>query len=76
MSNKQINQLLSHCNGIADSLNINFQHHAGIYRGSKLLYTGCNNSRNCFNGRCICYSTHAEMDVLQQLLKGEVRTTI
>lgn len=53
-----------------------FLHHSAIYKGGKPLYTGCNNDRTVFNGRAVCYSTHAEMDVLIKLLKGEARTAI
>lgn len=53
-----------------------FLHHSGIYKNGKPLFTGCNNDRNVFNNRVMCYSTHAEMDVLIKLLKGEARTTI
>ena len=53
-----------------------FQHFSGIYKNGKVVYRGSNHLRNCFNGECICYSTHAEMDVLHKVLKGEARTTI
>ena len=56
--------------------NYPFQHFSCIVKNGKLLYKGSNNLRNCFNGSCICYSTHAEMDVLHKVLKGEARTTI
>ena len=44
-------------------------HHSGIFRGNKKICTGTNNSRNVFNGKCICFSTHAEVDVVVKLLK-------
>jgi hypothetical protein len=46
-----------------------FIHYSTIYKGSKKLFDGTNNDRNVFNGRCVCFSTHAEMDVLIKLLK-------
>jgi tRNA(Arg) A34 adenosine deaminase TadA len=46
-----------------------FTHYSSIYKGSKKLFNGNNNDRNVFNGRCICFSTHAEIDVLVKLLK-------
>jgi len=49
--------------------NNKFTHQAAIFKGSKILFNGNNNDRNVFNGRCICFSTHAEMDVLAKLLK-------
>ena len=53
-----------------------FIHHAGIYKGGKPLFVGCNNDRNVFNGQCNCFTTHAEVDVLIKLLKVAERTTI
>ena len=53
-----------------------FLHYSAIYRNGKILYKGTNNLRNTYNGKCICFSTHAEMDVLQKVLKGQARTTI
>ena len=52
------------------------QHFSCILKNGKPLYKGSNNLRNSYNGNCICYSTHAEMDVLHKVLKGEARTTI
>jgi hypothetical protein len=46
-----------------------YLHYSGIYKGNKNVCYGCNNGRNVFNGRCICFSTHAEMDVIIKLLK-------
>ena len=49
---------------------LNYHHHySGIYRNGKKLYIGCNHLRNSYNNECICYSTHAEMDVLHKVLK-------
>ena len=49
---------------------INYHHHySGIYRNGKKIYIGCNHLRNSYNNECICYSTHAEMDVLHKVLK-------
>ena len=64
---KIINNLIS---SIEINTDLNYHHHySGIYRNGKKIYTGCNHLRNCFNGKCICYSTHAEMDVLNKVLK-------
>jgi len=46
-----------------------FQHFSGIYKNGKMLYRGSNHLRNSYNGECICFSTHAEMDVLHKVLK-------
>ena len=46
-------------------------HYSGIYRNGKKLFTGHNHLRNSYNGECICYSTHAEMDVLYKILKHQ-----
>jgi hypothetical protein len=51
-------------------------HYSAIYKGNKIIFNGCNNNRNVFNGKCICFSTHAEMDVIAKLLKVAARTTI
>jgi hypothetical protein len=51
-------------------------HYSGIYRNGKILHLGSNHLRNTYNGECICFSTHAEMDVLHKLLKVEARTSI
>jgi deoxycytidylate deaminase len=49
---------------------INYHHHySGIYRNGKKIYIGNNHLRNSYNNECICYSTHAEMDVLYKVLK-------
>jgi hypothetical protein len=65
---KIINNLI---NSIEINTDINYHHHySGIYRNGKKIYSGSNHLRNCFNGKCICYSTHAEMDVLNKVLKN------
>ena len=46
-------------------------HYSGIYRNGKKLFIGNNHLRNSYNGECICYSTHAEMDVLYKILKHQ-----
>jgi deoxycytidylate deaminase len=33
------------------------------------MFIGSNHLRNSYNNECICYSTHAEMDVLHKVLK-------
>ena len=73
MTTKIINHLF---NSIDDNSELTFNHYSGIYRNSKPLYVGCNNRRNVYGNKCTCFTTHAEMDVLQRLLKGEARTTI
>jgi hypothetical protein len=74
MSTKIINHLI---NSIGEHSNTNsYVHHSGIYKNGKPLYVGSNNVRNTYNGKCICFSTHAEMDVLQRVLKGQVRATV
>jgi len=74
MSTKVVNNLISriqleHRNGY-------HQHYSGIYKNGKVYYLGENSLRNCYNGECISFSTHAEMDVLQKMLKVAARTTI
>lgn len=54
---------------------IKFSHFSGIYKGGKLIYQGSNHDRNTYNGKCHCHSTHAEIDVIYRLLKGEACTT-
>jgi tRNA(Arg) A34 adenosine deaminase TadA len=46
-----------------------FQHFSGIYKNGKCCHLGHNHLRNSYNGECICFSTHAEMDVLYKVLK-------
>jgi len=69
MSSRIINHLISsikpnrsNCSG--------YLHYSGIYRNGKPLYVGTNHLRSTYNGECICFSTHAEMDVLHKVLKG------
>ena len=52
-----------------DQSGYGFQHFAGIYKNGKLMFRGCNHLRNSYNGECICFSTHAEMDVLSKVIK-------
>ena len=47
-----------------------YVHYSGIYKNGKPLFVGSNTLRNTYNGECMCYSTHAEMDVLHKVLKG------
>lgn len=61
-------------NSLISSITIDDQsdyhhHYSGIYRNGKKLYIGSNHLRNSYNNKCICYSTHAEMDVIHKLLK-------
>ena len=44
-------------------------HYSGIYRNGKKLFLGSNHLRNSYNNKCICYSTHAEMDVIHKVLR-------
>jgi deoxycytidylate deaminase len=48
------------------------QHLSGIYRNGKKLCMGYNHLRNCYNGKCVCYSTHAEMDVIHKALRNKM----
>ena len=75
MSKKMLQHLM---NSIEEDKNRSspFLHYSGIYRNGKPINVGYNNLRNTYNGECVCYSTHAEMDVLQKVLKGQARTTI
>ena len=68
MSSKIINNLISNIPDDNKSTYA-FQHFSGIYKNGKPLCHGSNNLRNSYNGKCICYSTHAEMDVLYKLLR-------
>ena len=69
MSLKIINNLI---NCIDIKTDISYHHHySGIYRNGKKLFIGNNHLRNSYNGECICYSTHAEMDVLYKILKQQ-----
>ena len=57
-----------------DGLNTTQYHHhySGIYRNGKKLYIGYNHLRNSYNGKCVCYSTHAEMDVIHKALRNNL----
>jgi hypothetical protein len=56
-------------NSIDDLMSTQYQHHySGIYRNGKKMFLGYNHLRNSYNGRCTCYSTHAEMDVIHKAL--------
>jgi hypothetical protein len=55
--------------GISNDTTNRYVHYSGIFKGNKKICTGTNNSRNVFNGKCICFSTHAEVDVVVKLLK-------
>jgi hypothetical protein len=48
------------------------QHFSGIFKNGKLIYTGSNHLRNSYNNECVCFSTHAEMDVLHKVLKDHL----
>ena len=67
MSLRIINSLIS---SIDDHRSAQYHHHySGIYRNGKKLFTGSNHLRNSYNNKCICYSTHAEMDVIHKTLR-------
>ena len=68
MSVRIINNMINHIDPDKNCAYA-FQHFSGIYRNGKLLFRGCNHLRNSYNGECICYSTHAEMDVLCKVIK-------
>jgi len=76
MSNRIVNHLMNSIDNNGANNTSSFIHYSGIYRNGKIVQTGSNNLRNTYNGNCVCFSTHAEMDVLQKVLKGEARTTI
>ena len=69
MSLRIINNLIN-CVNTIDSGKYH-HHYSGIYRNGKKMFTGSNSLRNSYNGECICYSTHAEMDVLYKILKQQ-----
>ena len=62
-------------NNFINSIKINddnssYHHYSGIYKNGKILYLGSNHLRNSYNNECICWSTHAEMDVIHKVLKS------
>uniref|UniRef100_A0A6C0IAY0 Uncharacterized protein n=1 Tax=viral metagenome TaxID=1070528 RepID=A0A6C0IAY0_9ZZZZ len=70
MSNRVLNNFTSLLGSMSNSDNkITHLHYSGIYRNGKKIYLGSNHFRSTYNGECICFSTHAEMDVLHKLLK-------
>jgi deoxycytidylate deaminase len=48
-----------------------FKHYSGIFHKGKLAQRGSNHLRNCYSGKCSCYSTHAEIDAVYRLLKSK-----
>jgi deoxycytidylate deaminase len=67
MSSRIINSLIS---SIEETTTTQYHHHySGIYRNGKKLFIGSNHLRNSYNNKCVCYSTHAEMDVIHKALK-------
>ena len=68
MSNRIINHLIKSISN--NPVNCGYVHHSGIYKNGKIQYLGSNHLRSTYNGECICFSTHAEMDVLHKVLKG------
>ena len=77
MSTKIINHLMNSIEqNIKKEISGGYSHYSGIYRNGKPLQVGSNHLRNTYNGKSVCFSTHAEMDVLHKVLKGQARTTI
>ena len=67
MSTRIINNLI---NSIEPSTTKYHHHYSGIFRNGKKLYTGSNHLRNSYNNKCVCYSTHAEIDVIHKSLRS------
>jgi len=67
----KINELIR-CIEIDPKCPYGSQHFSGIYKNGKLRYTGNNHLRNSYNNECVCFSTHAEMDVLHKVLKDHL----
>jgi hypothetical protein len=77
MSSKVVNHLIGSINDTSNKHCYNgYNHYSGIYKNGKPLHLGSNHLRSTYNGESICFSTHAEMDVLHKVLKGEARTAI
>lgn len=68
MASRIINNMINNIN-FENNCKYGFQHFSGIYKNGKVVFRGHNHLRNSYNGECICFSTHAEMDVLQRVLK-------
>jgi cytidine deaminase len=66
---KLVNNLINSINMDTND-NSSYHHYSGICRNGKMIYTGCNHLRNSYNNECICWSTHAEMDVIHKVLKS------
>ena len=66
--NKLFNNLVK-CIQIDPKCTYGSQHFSGIFKNGKLRYLGNNHLRNSYNNECVCFSTHAEMDVLHKVLK-------
>jgi deoxycytidylate deaminase len=70
MSLRIINSLI---NSIDEISNSKYHcHYSGIYRNGKKLFIGSNHLRNSYNNKCICYSTHAEIDVIHKVLRNNL----
>jgi len=67
MSSRIINSLISSIHETPDAKY--HCHYSGIYRNGKKLYIGSNHLRNSYNNKCVCYSTHAEIDVIQKTIR-------
>jgi len=73
MSLRIINSLITSINTSESSRNFH-HHYSGIYRNGKKLFIGSNHLRNSYNNKCICYSTHAEIDVIHKVLRNNLET--
>ena len=69
MSTRIVNHLINSVSMVSSRCN-GYVHYSGIYKNGKPLYIGSNHLRSTYNGECVCFSTHAEMDVLHKVLKG------
>jgi len=70
MAKRIVNHLINSAEAMSCRHNYNgYLHYSGIYKNGKPLFVGSNHLRSTYNGECICYSTHAEMDVLHKVLK-------
>ena len=71
MSKRIVNHLINSVANISNHTCANgYAHYSGIYKNGKPIFVGSNHLRSTYNGECICFSTHAEMDVLHKVLKG------
>ena len=71
MTTRIVNNLIKSIDITTNKHNYNggYNHYSGIYKNGKMIHLGSNHYRSTYNGECICFSTHAEMDVLHKTLK-------